>query len=346
MDFDAIIAKDSRTYDENFALMNAAVQGRLSEQQLSKCVDKNILDARYVHMLTRSPDDEEVRRMLQEAPFDGENLALVAKYIFKNHRQLVKDLNKAVNALNEKGLEAFVRTRIYSEDDTVFLLRLMRNNLRFLKAFISVRGLDVRLAKIFAESTNEDVLTNLYNNLYKLGEEKKQVVPVLVKNPYLADDIMKESVNLLPPEEAESIGDEVEENLYSKIQKMTIAEKIKLAMKGNKSARNLLIRSPNKQISGAVIKNPSLTEGEVEFIAKNKNTGEHIFREIVLDSSYVKNYNIVRAVVFNAKAPLDITVPLINRLYLKDLEELSKSKDVSSNLRQLAFRMLETKKKK
>ncbi|MCD8492132.1 MAG: hypothetical protein LRY51_09610 [Geovibrio sp.] len=36
------------------------------------------------------------------------------------------------------------------------------------------------------------------------------------------------------------------------------------------TARGLLVRSPNKQISSAVMRNPRITEEEVEFLVKKQ----------------------------------------------------------------------------
>ena len=42
--------------------------------------------------------------------------------------------------------------------------------------------------------------------------------------------------------------------------KMSVPEKIRLAMLGNQEARNLLIHDPNKVIPLAVLRNPKITE--------------------------------------------------------------------------------------
>ena len=58
--------------------------------------------------------------------------------------------------------------------------------------------------------------------------------------------------------------------LAQRIMKMSIAEKIKLATKGNKEARSILIRDSNKLVAVAVIRSPRITDGEVLALANNR----------------------------------------------------------------------------
>ena len=51
-------------------------------------------------------------------------------------------------------------------------------------------------------------------------------------------------------------------------------------MKGDREARNILIRDPNRIVSQAVVKNPRITEQEVETIAPMRSITEDILRQI------------------------------------------------------------------
>jgi hypothetical protein len=136
------------------------------------------------------------------------------------------------------------------------------------------------------------------------------------------------------------------ENVYQKIQKMTVAEKIKTAILGNKEARTILLRESNKQILLAVIHSPKITDTEIEAISNSRNIPEEILREISKNREWCRNSKIIANLVKNPKTPLDIALRFLSRLDTKSLHDLVKSKNVSAALRTAVIRYLEQKEKK
>ena len=57
------------------------------------------------------------------------------------------------------------------------------------------------------------------------------------------------------------------------------SHKIKLAYKGNKEARSILIRDTNKSVAVAVVKSGRLTDGEVASYAGNRNLADDGLRD-------------------------------------------------------------------
>ena len=137
-----------------------------------------------------------------------------------------------------------------------------------------------------------------------------------------------------------------EQNAYKLIQSMTMAQKVKLALSGNKSARELLIKDSNKMISLAVLKNPRMTEDEVLRLTSAKGTPEDLIRHVARNKEWLKNYNVKMGIVANPKTPLTISIKLLDHLYDKDLKNISKSKNVPSVLASTARRKIEIKAKK
>ena len=77
--------------------------------------------------------------------------------------------------------------------------------------------------------------------------------------------------------------EEVEEEfvpLLAKIQRMTMGEKLRLAMLGNAAARSILIRDPNKLVSKATIAAPAVNENEAKNIAHSREVHEDVLRYI------------------------------------------------------------------
>lgn len=132
-------------------------------------------------------------------------------------------------------------------------------------------------------------------------------------------------------------------SIYSLLKKMSMGQKVALATKGNREVRNLLIRENNRMLCLKVLENPRLGEGDVEAYAKSTNISVDVLRGIANQKEWCKKYAIVRGLVFNPRAPLGITIDLIKRLTLKDIEFLSKNRNVPDTLRNTARRMLALK---
>jgi hypothetical protein len=127
------------------------------------------------------------------------------------------------------------------------------------------------------------------------------------------------------------------------ISQLKVPEKIQLALKGNKEARGLLLRDPNRQVSLSVLESPKLTDDEIEQIAKSKNMSEDILRTVSRNMAWIKRYPVTEGLVNNPKTPLPVALSFLKHLRVKDLERLSKNKGVSSVLRTTAIKMLSVK---
>lgn len=123
------------------------------------------------------------------------------------------------------------------------------------------------------------------------------------------------------------------------IQNLSVPEKVKLAMSGDKEARGLLIKDSNKQIQEAVLENQRLTDHEVVAIVTSRVTNEEILRKIADSRNWVKYYQVRLGLVSNPKTPLPISLKLIETLMLADLKRLAKSKGISNILATAAHRL-------
>jgi hypothetical protein len=140
-----------------------------------------------------------------------------------------------------------------------------------------------------------------------------------------------------PPKE---IPPQERDILSQSLAKMTIPQKIRLALLGNQEARNLLIHDPNKVIALAVIRNPRLSEDEVMMYAQLRSLPEDVFWAISKHRTWVKNYHVKLALVSNPKSPLALAIKLLDHLHDRDLQNISRSKNVSYVLARSAARLL------
>lgn len=145
--------------------------------------------------------------------------------------------------------------------------------------------------------------------------------------------------------ESEDDDQEESSNLYVLIQEMKLSKKIKLAMFGNKLARNILIKDSNKQVSLVVLTNNRLTEGEINDFAKNTNLDVQVHRAIARNAQWMKNYSMKYSVVSNPKVPVDISMKYVKYLNNKDLKTLSRSKNIPQVVATMCKKALEKRQK-
>jgi hypothetical protein len=147
-------------------------------------------------------------------------------------------------------------------------------------------------------------------------------------------DLAQESPAQAPMEEGKKL------TLSQRVMTMNVSEKIKLATKGNKEARSILMRDSNKLVAVAVIRSPRITEGEVLAQAQNKVAQDDVLRVIFSNREYLRQYPIRLALVKNPKVPQGISMRLLTQLHESDVKHLSKDRNVSSTIQGLARKQL------
>ena len=138
-------------------------------------------------------------------------------------------------------------------------------------------------------------------------------------------------------------NEEVRISIEKRIRAMSTGKKIKLAFLGNKEARNILIRDRSKMVASAVVKSGRLTDAEVLSHAGNRNMYPEILREMAANKEWIRKYPVQVALVGNPRTPIAVSIPFVGRLQAKDLGSLSRNKNVSSTLTQMAMKLLKEK---
>jgi len=128
-------------------------------------------------------------------------------------------------------------------------------------------------------------------------------------------------------------------SILSQILLMSVSEKVQLAFKGGKTERMILIRDHNRLVCGAVMRNPRMSELEVESVASMRNIEEEVLRLITMKREWITKYSVALTLVRNPKCPVGVVLPLINRLTLRDLKGLKDDKGVSETVRAMARKL-------
>lgn len=143
---------------------------------------------------------------------------------------------------------------------------------------------------------------------------------------------------ILGGEEFEQAEDPGVRSAYKKILTLNTAQKAILAMKGGREERMILIRDTNKIVSQSVLKNPRLSELEVESIAAMRNVSDEILRQVANHREWSKNYAVAVHLVRNPRCPSGIAMNFVSRLNNRDLKVLSGDKNVPEIIRRMAKR--------
>lgn len=124
-----------------------------------------------------------------------------------------------------------------------------------------------------------------------------------------------------------------------KVARMSVSERVQLALKGTKDERLILIRDPSKVVYRAVLQSPKLTDGEVENFATMKNVAEEALRIIAGSRKFMKSLIVIRNLINNPRTPIDVSIPLLNRVPDNELKYLGGNRNIPETVRAMAFKL-------
>jgi hypothetical protein len=132
-------------------------------------------------------------------------------------------------------------------------------------------------------------------------------------------------------------------SLIRRVLLMNVKDRIKLAMKGDREARSILIRDSNKIVATGVINNPRITDKEVEGISAMRTISDEVLRLIAQNRAWARNYSIIHNLARNPRTPIATAINVLLRLHTKDLQHISQNRNVSDAVRRQAQRLAQTR---
>ncbi|MEO6391641.1 MAG: hypothetical protein ABIP75_07290 [Pyrinomonadaceae bacterium] len=129
-------------------------------------------------------------------------------------------------------------------------------------------------------------------------------------------------------------------SLIRRIMLMNIKDRVKLAMKGDREARGILVRDSNKIVGTAVINNPRITEQEVEKIAAMRTVADEVLRLVGSNRAWARVYPIMHNLVRNPRTPLPTSINILPRILTRDLKAITQNRNISEAVRRQAQRLL------
>ena len=285
--------------------------------------------------------------------------------------RLGEPLEKEIDVLAHESddpfvLEEVVRSRITGDETLLFLARtssgrpqeaLIANQARLLalpalvQALLENPALTDEGRRLLSELT-EEFFDKKARRLESDAREAEEAAVASATEEEEVGSAEEDDIDLDADEEAAEASPEEtpeetsEENslfigaIYRRIGLMTISEKIALAYRGSKEERRVLIGDSNKLIGIAVLKSRSLSINEVESFAGMRNLDEEIYRRISQSRDWMRKPAVILALVKNPRVPLDVSLPLLKRLAVRDLRAIFRDRNLAPALRATARKLL------
>jgi len=144
------------------------------------------------------------------------------------------------------------------------------------------------------------------------------------------------------PQDAGGEGEEAEsKDVLVRLTSLSVAQRIRVAFRGNREERLFLVRDTNRLVSTAVLKSPKTNEADAEAIANMKSVSEDVLRAIAHRREWMKKYSLMSAIVRNPRSPIDVTLSLIPRLSQRDQTTLANDRNVPEAVRVTAKRIVQ-----
>jgi hypothetical protein len=135
--------------------------------------------------------------------------------------------------------------------------------------------------------------------------------------------------------------EEDEKKAVAILNSLSVPQRLKLALKGTREQRSVLVRDPNRMVSAAVLSSPKLSDSEIESFARMGNVSEDVLRTIGMTRAWTQNYCVCSALIRNAKTPLAISMSLLPRMNDRDVKILVTDRNVPEGLRIAARKMMQ-----
>lgn len=163
------------------------------------------------------------------------------------------------------------------------------------------------------------------------GEDPALVEEFSARELDTIDAVIEEFGDALTGEET-PVAEERRLTFTQRLTKMSVVNKIKLAKLGNKEARTLLLRDPNKLVALAAVSSPRITEGEILALSTSRTLHEDVLRYIINNREWTRAYQVKVNLVNNPKCPPAIGLKFLQHLHPSELKAVARNKNIASVL--------------
>lgn len=204
--------------------------------------------------------------------------------------------------------------------------------LRPVVRYLSVSAVQELFEDLDRLSTSPVLVATLAESSVVTSEQRNQLLELQREEPEDMETFV-EAAEMAEPD----IGKR--QTLLQKISTLRVVERVQMAMKGTREARNVLIRDSCRVVQRAVLQSAQLTDREVEGFATMTSLSDETLRLIASNRKFRKNYTVTRGLMNNPKTPVDITLHLLPTVTPQDLKLLTSNKNIPDTLRAAANRL-------
>jgi len=144
-------------------------------------------------------------------------------------------------------------------------------------------------------------------------------------------------------EQEEARGETLGASPIYRIQKMTPPEKARLALKANRTERQILLRETSPQVMMALLNNPHVDADDVAQIVKSPYAPGGVLKRIAGDRRWVQSHEVRLALVRNPQTPPPLAIRLLTALPTPMLQALGRSSEVREDLKKAALKLYLTR---
>lgn len=294
-------------------------------------------------------DDPELRPLAEETfrGFDGAALreAVASEGVRGDQLDSI-----AMRTEDPKVLEPLIRHRGVSNDTLAWLAEriepylqdvLVTNQTRLLEAPVIVERLfeNPHLSTDIRRRADE-FLEEFFLKAERERDEAERAAREAAAAAKAAGEAAEAAEELEEAKEEIPLSEDEKKSLFARLQNMTVAERVRMAYRGNKEERLFLIRDNNRLVTAAVLRSPKTREADAETIANMKSVSEDVLRSIAFRREWLRKYSIMVALVRNPRSPIDVTIGLVPRLSQRDQKMLASDRNVPEVVRTTAKRIV------
>jgi hypothetical protein len=198
-------------------------------------------------------------------------------------------------------------------------------------AFDDMVAAKATLAPLFAEPrAAEEEATFLFWGRMERGASLRPLVPPAVASTRAPDAAAPSPEAAETPATPKAPELELDETtrMEAEIAGMNTNQKMQLGMRGDRTARTLLLKDLNKNLQSFVIQNPRISLDEVRSLAANRQALPDVLNTIAANKDWGNNPNIVTALIRNPKTPGTTSSKLMDKVPIAEVRRLAKANDV------------------
>ena len=313
-------------------------------------------DAEISALARQALDEIPVRALFEFAASDRNESTHLERLLYVVTDQLVIEALIRNKSVSDAAIAGLARRAPASVQDVIIInqARILRAP-EILDALLANPDLSPDVRRRVAETREEffEKKARLLEQLEAAEQAAREEYGDETGKVVAADAPLEEIADLLERAEAEGTGpappsvslteseryDDNKFAVWARLQFMSVSEKVQLAYKGDRLIRMLLVRDRNKLVCTAVLRNPRMTDQEIDSIAGMRNVDEQVLRIIGTKREWSGRYAVMLTLCRNPKTPVGVVLPFINRLTLRDLKGLKDDKGVPQVVRESAKRL-------